>query len=173
MRLRWPNDPCSAAAAALKDSTPRNQERGGRLLEHLVRPGFRSIRFPTPFLALFVEAAKLAVMLSVYLVLDDKHADIAPRKLHHGKQTRTRSRLTIRISCWGRLQDLRAARKQDGGPGQLHPLVLRLLFAQHKIDHPAAAHMSAVSHTVSQDCLVVAPGIRQGVRQGRHGGEIL
>ena len=30
---------------------------------------------------------------------------------------------TIRISCRGRLQDLHAARNQDGGPGQLHPLV--------------------------------------------------
>src|SRR6202049_317153 len=31
------------------------------------------------------------------------------------------SRRTIRISCRGRLQDLHAARNQDGGPGQLHP----------------------------------------------------
>lgn len=31
--------------------------------------------------------------------------------------------LTIRISCQGRLQDLYAARNQNGGPVQLHPLV--------------------------------------------------
>src|SRR6516162_7523424 len=31
---------------------------------------------------------------------------------------------TIRISCRGRLQDLHAARNQNGGPGQLHPLVM-------------------------------------------------
>src|SRR5262249_49928818 len=30
---------------------------------------------------------------------------------------------TKRISCRGRLQDLHAARNQDLGPGQLHPLV--------------------------------------------------
>src|SRR5262249_22191879 len=33
------------------------------------------------------------------------------------------TRRTIRISCRGRLQILHAARIQDGGPGQLHPLV--------------------------------------------------
>lgn len=32
-------------------------------------------------------------------------------------------RLTTRISCRGRLQDPNVAPNQDGGPGQLHPLV--------------------------------------------------
>src|SRR5262249_39306191 len=42
-------------------------------------------------------------------------------------------RRTIRISCRGRLQDLHAARNQDGGPGQLHPFVMRRSLCRNRI----------------------------------------
>ena len=38
-------------------------------------------------------------------------------------------RRTVRLSCRGRLQHLCAARNQDGGPGQLQPLVSRFAAA--------------------------------------------
>src|SRR5271155_534370 len=44
------------------------------------------------------------------------------KKANH-PSTAERFSSTIRISCRGRLQDPHAARNQDGGPGQLHPLV--------------------------------------------------
>ena len=49
---------------------------------------------------------------------------LSPKCITVTATTSCRTR-TIRISCRGRLQDLHAARNQGGGPGQLHPLVLR------------------------------------------------
>src|SRR5262245_253179 len=38
---------------------------------------------------------------------------------------------TTTLTCRGRLQDLHAARNQDGGPGQLHPLVMHCFQPTH------------------------------------------
>ena len=94
------------------------------------------------------------------------------RKLFVNEVTTTeRFSSTIRISCRGRLQDLHAARNQDGGPGQLHPLVMRrhsqpTRNAPHcsTRDRPACCFHSsdrcAVRHTFSNSAPAIssAPG---------------